>query len=438
MREENISGSKQKSQTKKRRAGLAAFLSLLSSGLGQIYNGEFLKGIVIKIIVLLSLYIWTFLNFKSSHDLLFLSLLIFIILSLKIYSFVQAVHSSRRLGSSYTLKKFNKSYIYALLILSFFILNIALPLTVPQLTLMQMAGHHPFRSQGAKERYLKMYDSRAKLWPVPSEDRMVETSFGQTFVRISGPLDAPPLVLLPGANTTSLHWIPNIKTLSESYRTYAVDNIYDFGRSIYTKRFKVPDDFVNWLDELFKALQLGRNINLGGYSYGGWITSQYALDFPERLNKIVLLAPAATIVQLGPGFLKSALLALIPHRRYVKKAMTYIMEDLANKDETGRREVEFITENAYLGLRCFKPKMLVSPTVLTDGELQNFKVPTLFLIGENEKIYSHTDAVQRLKNTAPKINIEVIPDAGHDLTIIQADMVNRLILEFLKDRDSPE
>jgi len=427
----NNSRSKQKSQTKKRSAGLAAFLSLISSGLGQIYNGEFLKGIFIKLILLFSLYIWAFLNFKSSRDLLFLSILFLIFLAVKIYSVVQAVKSSRRLGSSYTLKSFNKSYIYALLILSFFILNIAFPLTVPQLALMQETPHHPFRSQKAKERYLEMYDSRAKLWPVPSENRMVETSYGHTFVRISGPLEAPPLVLMPGANTTSLLWIPNIKTLSESYRTYAVDNIYDFGRSVYIQKFKVPDDFVNWLDEVFNALGLGNNINLAGFSYGGWITSQYALSYPNRLYKIVLMAPAATIVPLGLGFMKSALLALIPHRHYVKKAMTYILEDLANKGESGRSEVEFVAENAFLGLRCFKPKMLVNPTVLTDGELQDFKVPTLFLIGENEKIYSFEDAVLRLKNMAPHIKVEVIPNAGHDLTIVQAEMVNRLILNFL-------
>lgn len=346
---------------------------------------------------------------------------------------VQSVRSSLRQGSLYTLKKFNKSYIYALLILSFFILNIVLPLTVPQLVLMQKTKHHPFRSQKAKERYLELYDSRAKLWPVPSETRMVETSFGQTFVRISGPLEAPPLVLLPGANTTSLLWIPNIKTLSEFYRTYAVDNIYDFGRSVYTQKFKVPGDFVSWLDEVFNALGLGNNINLAGLSYGGWITSQYALHFPNRINKIVLMAPAATIVPLGMGFMKSALLALIPHRRYVKKAMTFIMEDLSKKDDAGRREAEFLSENAYLGLRCFKPKMLVNPTVLTDEELQDFKVPTLFLIGENEKIYSFKDVVLRLKNMAPHIKLEIIPNAGHDLTIVQAEMVNSFILDFLKE-----
>lgn len=144
------------------------------------------------------------------------------------------------------------------------------------------------------------------------------------------------------------------------------------------------------------------------------------------------MAPAATIVQFGPAFLKSALLCLIPHRFYVRKAMKLFLKDLFNSGESGRREFEYITENAYLGLRCFKPKMLVNPTVLTDEELQGLKMPTLFLIGENEKIYSTEDAVKRLKGKAPQIQVQVIRDAGHDLILVQTDIVNRFILDFLK------
>ena len=58
--------------------------------------------------------------------------------------------------------------------------------------------------------------------------------------------------------------MPNIEALSTQYRTYAVDNIYDCGRSIYTRPLKSPDDFVHWLDELFTALELGDHINLMG------------------------------------------------------------------------------------------------------------------------------------------------------------------------------
>jgi len=41
-------------------------------------------------------------------------------------------------------------------------------------------------------------------------------------------------------------------------------------------------------------------------------------------------------------------------------------------------------------------------------------------------------AIERLNEIAPQIITEVIPSAGHDLTIVQAEMVNTKVLEFLK------
>jgi hypothetical protein len=58
---------------------------------------------------------------------------------------------------------------------------------------------------------------------------MIKTSQGETFVRSSGQDDAVPLVLLSSGGSTSLFWIPNVKMISENFRVYAIDNIYDFG-----------------------------------------------------------------------------------------------------------------------------------------------------------------------------------------------------------------
>jgi pimeloyl-ACP methyl ester carboxylesterase len=298
----------------------------------------------------------------------------------------------------------------------------------------EISTYHPFRSAKAKEQYLKYYDMRAQKWPVVSECRMVKTSYGQTFVRISGPADSPPLVLLPSAGATSLFWIPNIKLLSESYNVYAVDNIYDFGRSVYTRTFKNSDDLINWLDELFMALELGNNVNLMGLSYGGWLTSQYALHFPGRLHKIVLLAPAATIFPLPGEWAWRGILSAIPHRYFIKKMMVdWAFEDLVQKDdEVSKILLKEIIDDAIMGLKCFKFKMPIHPTVLDDKELQSIRISTLFLVGENEKLYHAQKAVRRLNKVAPQIETEIIPNAGHDLTIVQAEMVNKKVLEFLK------
>jgi pimeloyl-ACP methyl ester carboxylesterase len=293
------------------------------------------------------------------------------------------------------------------------------------------SAYHPFRSTRAKARYLSFYDGRAERWPLPAETTTVQTSFGRTFVRISGPTGGRPLVLLHGAGGNSLHWVPNIEALSQQYRTFAVDGIYDYGRSVYTRTIESADDFARWLDESFTALDLGDDITLIGLSYGGWLTSQYALRFPGRLDRIVLLAPAGTVLPLSADWILRASLSVVPHRHFTRAFLFWLLEDFAGKDEASRTLLEEEADAVYLAVRSFKLKRLVNPTVLTDSQLRSLAVPALFLVGENEKIYSAERAIQRLNEVAPHINTAIIPDAGHDLTFVQAEMVNREILEFL-------
>lgn len=293
--------------------------------------------------------------------------------------------------------------------------------------------YHPFRSQKARERYLKHYEMREQSWPVASESITVDTSFGQTFVRVSGVINAKPLVLLPSAAATSLFWKPNIEALSQKFRVYAVDNIYDFGRSVYQRPITGADDMVNWLDGLFDALKLGNSVNLMGLSHGAWLTSQYALHFPSRLDKIVLCAPPATIFPLPGVWAWYGITALIPQRYFLMNMMRWMFKDLTQKeDDVSKKLVNDLVDDAFIGLRCYKLKMPVTPTVLSDEELRSLTMPTLFLVGENEVIYSAQQAVQRLNTVAPNIRTEIIPHAGHDLTIVQAEMVNRMVIEFLE------
>ncbi len=293
------------------------------------------------------------------------------------------------------------------------------------------SSFHPFRSEKARQGYLANYDRRASQWPVAAQGRLVETSGGQTYVRISGPSDAPPLVLLPGVNASSLMWLPNISELSQNYRVYAVDNIYDFGRSVWKRPMLTASDFVNWLDELFTQLGLGENINLMGISYGGWIASQYALHRPGRLKKLVLLAPVFTVLPVRAAFVLRAMLCMIPHRRFTKGFIYWLAADAVARDGFSRQWVDAMIDDGYLGLRSFKSKRLVVPTILTDEELRALPVATLYLVGENEKLNSAGDAVQRLNRVAPHIATGLVANAGHDLTISAMTEVNTKVLEFL-------
>ena len=319
--------------------------------------------------------------------------------------------------------------IVVLLILTWFILSLFSKSDTIELT-----PYHPFKSAKAKEKYLKYYEKRSQQWPVAYEDRMIKTSQGETFVRISGQDEAPPLVLLPSAASPSLLWIPNIKMLSENFKVYAIDNIYDFGRSRNTQVFKTPDDLMIWLDELFSVLEPGNNINLMGLSYGGWLASQYALHSPERLNKVVLIAPAATIFDLPGDWAWRGILSAIPIKIIMKKVMIeWVFKDLVAKgDEASQIITNDMMNDALMALKCFKFKMPIHPTVLSDDELRSISIPALFLVGESEVIYSVHEAIDRINSVAPHIQTEIIPNTGHDLTIVQSVLVNEKVIEFLK------
>ena len=112
-------------------------------------------------------------------------------------------------------------------------------------------AYHPFKSPEAKRKYIAFNNKRASNWPVPHDTIMVSTSFGETFVRISGEKEKPPLFLLPGGGANSLSWNKNISGLSKHFCVYAIDNINDFGRSVYSIEIQSADDFTVWLDSFF-------------------------------------------------------------------------------------------------------------------------------------------------------------------------------------------
>jgi pimeloyl-ACP methyl ester carboxylesterase len=78
----------------------------------------------------------------------------------------------------------------------------------------------------------------------------------------------------------------------------------------------------------------------------------------------------------------------------------------------------------------------VIPPVLSDAEWRGLEVPTLFLVGEHDVIYSPGKAVARLQRVAPSVTAEIVPGAGHDFTALQADTVDRRVVEFLRQPTS--
>jgi pimeloyl-ACP methyl ester carboxylesterase len=265
---------------------------------------------------------------------------------------------------------------------------------------------------------------------------MVRTDLGDTLVRISGPLEGRPLVLLPGAWAHSLMWPPEmIEAFSQKYRTYCVDNIVDFGRSVSARPVERAADFMAWLDQLFDALALPGGINLMGMSRGAWLAAEYTLHAPQRLAKAVWLSPGLTVIGPDPKSAAGGPLSLaalmMPSSRTVGAMMRWLMPEAPAHDESGF--VQYVDDTA-LGLKCFDSKLIgrtTGPRVLTDAELAGVEVPVLYIAGVDEKLSSVRAAVSRLSSVAPSIRTTVVPGVGHGLITVQPETVGKTVLRFL-------
>ncbi|MFD2792801.1 alpha/beta fold hydrolase [Promicromonospora vindobonensis] len=127
-----------------------------------------------------------------------------------------------------------------------------------------MARIGRFKSDEAREAYLRTYDAMAELWPAPAVLADVPTSFGSTHVRRFGSGGGVPLVLLAGVLGSSLHWHSVVEDLARDRTVYALDTIGAAGRSVQTAPLTRDADYGTWFAEVLDGLGLDRAHVLGG------------------------------------------------------------------------------------------------------------------------------------------------------------------------------
>jgi len=282
-----------------------------------------------------------------------------------------------------------------------------------------------FKSPEGEATYHAAYDKVLALWDVPYECLRVATQFGTTHVIASGPTAAPPLVLLHGIAISSTMWYPNIADLSRDFRTFAVDVMGDAGKSVPSHRPKNRAEHAQWLVDVFNELHI-EQADVAGLSYGGFLTLNFALQAPDRVKRIVLLAPAGCFVRFRLAFwFRMASGMFLSPRAAFKSLIPWIS---ARKDAAESLVFEQMLVNWLFG----RAQWGVWPRVFADKELRSVSVPTLLLIGDREVIYDPRVAIGRATRLIPRIEVAIIPNASHFLTFDQSESVDARVLDFLK------
>ncbi|MEC3953443.1 alpha/beta hydrolase [Nocardia sp. CDC153] len=293
-----------------------------------------------------------------------------------------------------------------------------------------MAKIGRWKSEAARDAYLKAYASLSNLWTVPFTEFDVETSYGTTHLRKCGTGSGAPLVLIPPVMGNGAVWYPIIERLAAQRTVYALDIIGGPGLSVQTKAITGRADYAIWLDETLAALELP-HAHVMGYSDGAWRAFMAGVDGSERISSLLLVEPGGAVGKTPWRVLfKMIRYAIPPSERNMRRAAEWLMPGNIPVDE------EMACAKAGLGYRTRSPW----PQCLKDEELQSITAPTLLIYGAESVLGNAETAAARARQQIPHCEVEIYPGATHGLLFQGRDkeaVLNR-ILSFATAHDPAE
>ena len=240
-----------------------------------------------------------------------------------------------------------------------------------------------------------------------------------------GRLALPPLVLLHGWGASHRFWKYCLSAFAPRWRVIAPD-LVGFGISEKPRRDYRIESLAEWLGRFLDALKLDR-VTLVAHSVGATISLEYALEHPERLERLVVVNPlvvgptaftSRTRLCMAPG-IRELLFCLSRFefvRRWVSRDFTYVGHldpDLAGDVARGsyRSMFESLRSAAATDLR---------------SRLSSLTVPT-FAIGTDRDLLVAPDQYLLV----PAKNKACIADTGHIPMLERPAEFNRILNGFI-------
>jgi pimeloyl-ACP methyl ester carboxylesterase len=282
------------------------------------------------------------------------------------------------------------------------------------------------------EPFLATYDLMLARWPVPVERIEVPSRFGTTRVNACGPVDGPPVVLLPGGGATSTIWYANVAALSRTHRVFAVDLIGDRGLTAYDgEPVTNRDDLMEWLGSCLSGLGVART-HLVGHSYGAWIALRYALHAPDRIAGLALLDPSQCFGGQRFGYLLHAVPLFV--RPGQESRRRFFAWETSGAIDPTVLDVMCLPSG---GGKAGPPKepagaKFVWPKRPTDDELRTLAVPTLVLLAGDSRQNNVRDLERTARRLVRDVTVHVVAGATHHtMPDLCAGEVNRELVVFL-------
>lgn len=241
-----------------------------------------------------------------------------------------------------------------------------------------------------------------------------------------------PLIILHGLFGSLTNWNTLSKQWGARYEVIAVDQ-RNHGASPRTDAMTY-DLMADDLRMLLQTLELPTAFVLG-HSMGGKTAMQFALRYPECVDKLI-------VADMAPR-------AYPPHHDTIFRALRGLdLNRYTNRNDLDqalaaqlpeRAERQFLLTNVVRGEQGFRWKIGLDAIydqyaniVAAIGHHTPFNKPTLFLRGDRSDYITDADEAD-IRNLFPRARVEKVAGAGHWVHADAPDALSRLVLDFLAE-----
>ncbi|EBA11573.1 alpha/beta fold hydrolase [Roseobacter sp. CCS2] len=252
-----------------------------------------------------------------------------------------------------------------------------------------------------------------------------------------------PLVMLHGLGGTIEDWVGTLTPLSAHRQVIAID-LLGSGKSDKPSDCRYSLDIMrDHIVATLDALELEK-IDLNGWSLGARIALDIASLVPDRINRLVLTAPAGigpdTILDLtAPAHEILIQLATRPTASAVRLIDNVIKSDSGFRMlQFSKRRLQLVADARSRAAFMCQLRSLVGPSGYLSGpredilsKLPQIAVPTSAIWGREDHLApsSHAEILARLM---PNCDVHFIEDCGHTPHIEWPDKYNAILSGFLE------
>ncbi len=244
-----------------------------------------------------------------------------------------------------------------------------------------------------------------------------------------------PVIIVHGLLGTSDNWVTVAKKLSDKYSVFNVD-VRNHGRSPHLPEMNYPAMAADL--KAFLENQWIHKAHLVGHSMGGKLVMQFALDYPDIVEKLVVVDIAPKAYSGGHEHILEALQSIDMNEVTSRKD---VETELSKRLDEPESVIMFLMKNLHFDrvLNKYSWKMNLSAIIDHYSEIsgaiesgESFEGSSLFISGSKSR-YILTEDEPRIKELFPNAEFKVIDGAGHWVHAEKPEEIFEILKEFLKD-----